>query len=242
MTGVTTKLYGRLGNWLFMIAATIAYSLRHNIPYYIPTAGTNFGERITYDLGIPRQDVKLQRLYREKNHNYTPIPKLNSICLYGHFQSEKYFEDHRDEIRTIISFPEPTLDKCAIHVRRGDYLTDSESFPVLPISYYDQAITQMREMGVNDFMVFSDDIKWCKENIGDEMFEYVSGDPVTDMRLMASCKHQIIANSSYSLFPALLSIKTVISPHTDNWFGERKKHLNLKDLLPERFIKIPITS
>jgi len=234
---VSCSLFGRYGNNLFQVSATIAYALRHNMYYSIPKYGLNFGRKTTYK--FPNQtDIKASPQYNQPTHGYTEIPFMTDVNLYGHFQSEKYFEDYRDEVRTALEFPKATINKCAIHVRRGDYVGQENRFPVLPIEYYSDAIQTTREMLVEKFVVFSDDLDWCKYQFGTLVEYHNPGNDIEDLKHMAEYKYMIIANSSYSLFASLINDKEcVIAPKHTSWFGKDIK-LETKDLLPKRFIQI----
>ena len=95
---VSCSLYGRAGNQYFQVSATIAYSLKNNMYYSIPKNGLNFGVKTHYK--FPNQtDLKADLVYYQPTHGYTEIPKFSDIHLNGHFQSEKYFEGFKDEIR-----------------------------------------------------------------------------------------------------------------------------------------------
>ena len=234
---VTCNLFGRYGNCLWQVSATIAYALKHKMPYVIPEHGVNFQQQTNYK--FPNQkNIQINNVYTQPNHGYNEIPYFENVRLNGHFQSEKYFEGFRDEIRTELGFPKATINKCAIHVRRGDYLHQQNSFPVLPFEYYyTDAIFYMINSGINKFVIFSDDIDWCKkEFIGFDYEFYKTENDIEDLKHMAEYKYMIIANSSYSLFASLINEKEcVIAPKL--WFGKDIK-LKTEDLLPERFIKI----
>lgn len=115
-------------------------------------------------------------------------------------------------------------DTVAVHVRRGDYLGLSGS-PVLGIAYYEQAAARIREQVADPrWLVFSDDIPWCRimlPFLRDARF--VSGNqerPWEDLRLMAACRHHIIANSTFSWWGAALgrdSGGVTIAP--EQWFA-----------------------
>ena len=57
---------------------------------------------------------------------------MDNICLYGYFQSEKYFKDYKDEVKNLFNFDFETkekitkkldsIEKVGIHIRLGDYL------------------------------------------------------------------------------------------------------------------------
>lgn len=249
---VSCNLFGRYGNQLFQVSATIAYALKYNMQYSIPKHGLNFGQKTNYI--FPNQtDIKPQFTYTQPNHGYNEIPYFDNVTLNGHFQCEKYFEGFKNEIREILEFPEATINKCAIHVRRGDYLLQYNRFPVLPIEYYDNGIGLMFKNGIKEFVVFSDDTEWCRTAFmygmshcfpNSELYLNVSfllhnsGNDIEDLKHMSEYRYMIIANSSYSLFASLINEKEyVIAPKHESWFG---KGVNLKtsDLLPERFIQI----
>jgi hypothetical protein len=235
---VSCSLFGRYGNQLFQVAATIAYSLRHNMYYSIPKYGLNFGRKTTYK--FPNQtDLRSHPTYNQPTHGYTEIPFMTDVNLYGHFQSEKYFEDYRNEVRLALGFPKARLDLCAIHVRRGDYVNQQSRFPVLPIEYYNKSIVEMLKREVTEFVIFSDDIAWCKDNFIGYGYKFEeTEDAQLCLKYMAAYKYMIIANSSYSLFASLINDKEcVISPKHTDWFG-KDINLETKDLIPYRFIQI----
>jgi hypothetical protein len=97
----------------------------------------------------------------------------------------------------------------SLHVRRGDYLfPEHHHFCQLDNSYYEEALNDyITEIEKYHFVIFSNDIAWCKNNL-------IEGDMVTfidpnsdyiDMILMSLCDHNIIANSSFSWWPAFMN-------------------------------------
>jgi len=130
-------------------------------------------------------------------------------------RSQPQAKDH-EVLSAIASSP------CAIsvHVRRGDYLKAEDPL-VLPFSYYQQAWNAMFEK-FNDaeFFVFSDDIEFASANLpqkGKRTFVSHNNELTAyqDLRIMASCQHHIIANSSFSWWGAWLNpsaTKVVIAP------------------------------
>ncbi len=97
----------------------------------------------------------------------------------------------------------------AVHVRRGDYLLPQhDHFCKLDNHYYSEAIEPYLDKLENyHFVIFSNDIDWCKDNLieGDMVTFVEPGTDYSDMILMSSCDHFIIANSSYSWWAALRS-------------------------------------
>ena len=112
----------------------------------------------------------------------------------------------------------------AVHIRRGDFVKLGRD---LDCSYYVNAIEKIENV-LNEaiYFVFSDDVDWCRENYVKLGFEKVKNrmifidgnkadDAYIDMQLMASCKHMILANSSFSSFASLLNLnpgKIVVIP------------------------------
>jgi hypothetical protein len=157
--------------------------------------------------------------------------------LDGFWQSEKYFLPIRDMLLTDLAFknqPEglnkELLDKMAsvnsvsIHVRRTDYVnnpTVNNFHGTCSLEYYQKAVEMISEkQGPVELFIFSDDINWCKENLKfAHPLTYISHNTgkksYEDMRLMSHCKHNIIANSSFSWWGAWLNThtgKTIIAP------------------------------
>lgn len=154
-----------------------------------------------------------------------------------YFQDELFFADHAASIRQMFSMgiAEPT-DAIALHVRRGKnpvnpdepaYCDNPFYTDLMSTSYYIQAMTEFPE-GTR-FMVFSDDIEWCKKQ---ELFKeclFFHEDEIADMNKMASCKAHIIANSSFSWWGAWLSPlypnNKVIAPR--EWFSDGIERISL---------------
>lgn len=249
---IQPKLSGRLGNFLFQVAAAYSYSLKHNIDYSVVPIGGGVDEgTIDKYLGWFYK-IKIGELindcfvYEEPTHAFREIPFHEHIQIVGYFQSEKYFAEHRKQILELFELPkEKKIDRVSIHVRRGDYVKFHTSFPPIHRRYLQPAIKFFTEKGINKFLVFSDDIEWCKDHFKtyDGDFEYSEGrNEFNDLALMANCAHNIIANSSFSWWAAWLNQnpnKIVISPHPQagNWFGQRVK-LDTTDLVPDSWYKI----
>lgn len=157
----------------------------------------------------------------------------------GYWQNSAYFECYADSIRKLYRFVQPLDEKnkqlyddivatehsVSIHVRRGDYLKSSIYTGICTVEYYTKAIDYILQHidGAIRFYIFSDDITWCKDNIGNLLNGYDcvyvdwnrGFDSYKDMQLMSACRHNIIANSSFSWWAAWLNISTdniVIAP------------------------------
>lgn len=135
-------------------------------------------------------------------------------------QDYTLFSKHRDRIADMFRSGVRVVDvtPCvAIHVRRGDYVGNSFYVDLMKTDYYERA---MAEFPGAKFMVFSDDIEYCK---GNPLFfgcDFYHEDEIKDMNKMMSCMGHIIANSSFSWWAAYLSpfTKKVIAPLA--WYSD----------------------
>lgn len=180
------------------------------------------------------------------------IRKYKSVYIEDNWQNEKYFTKIEDLIRKDFSFKEPLKgtvlniadriqcsNSVAIHLRKYDDIPN-QSIHTLTLNYYFEAIKYLTERFNNlHFYIFSDNPEWAKENLllsYDATFVEQNKD-YEDLRLMSLCKHQIIANSSYSWWAAWLNNnphKIIISPQ--KWFGN--SIYDTSDLIPEKWIRI----
>jgi len=102
-------------------------------------------------------------------------------------------------------------ESVAVHVRRGDMVTDpgsAERFGSMPARYYERAARYVAERRPGaEFFVFSDDPEWCQQKLDlpGEM-RVMSGEtlPFEDLALIARCSHVIVPNSSFSWWGAWL--------------------------------------
>lgn len=140
-------------------------------------------------------------------------------------QDPAYFENCKDELRAILGTDIEPINQVSIHVRRGgnpsnpsepNYCDNPFYVNLTETQYYDKA---MAEFPHETFLVFSDDIEWCKEHFKGDQFEFSEGnDDITDFNLMAGCKGHIIANSSFSWWAAYVSGKKTVAPK--EWYAD----------------------
>ena len=197
-------------------------------------------------------------LTEPKNEEFTTsVFTQNGNCYYdGYWQNEKYFVDVKEQLYEIFtpkvidarnaSFAKD-LSACnsvSLHVRRGDYTKNPLYGGICDGTYYINAIKKIESyIDVDVYCVFSNDIEWCKEIlqkiIGNKTIRYVDWNTETnsymDIYLMSHCRHNIIANSSFSWWGAWLNRskdQIVISP---------KKWNNIKGSkfeIPEKWQRI----
>ena len=134
----------------------------------------------------------------------------------------------------------------SIHIRRGDYISDSVVNNILGVisdEYYKKAINLIMErINKPKFYIFSDDISWVKQNFYPEMEKHIidlnlPNRDVYELWLMSQCKHNIIANSSFSWWGAWLGNypeKIVIAPEI--W--SKRPLRELSKIIPSSWVKV----
>ena len=235
--------YGRLGNCLFQLAATIGTAYKYNLNYRFPYwQYMNFFNLPSY-VWVASLNTDKYPIYNEPYFHYQEIPKIdNEMNIHGYFQSPKYWEHCKENIVTLLrpknKFLDTLIDCTAIHVRRTDYLIHKDCYNILDKNYYNEA---MNLLPSEKYIIFSDDISWCKSIfIGNKFIFSEERDAFMDWKKMLCCKNFIIANSSYSWWAAYLNNnpeKTIIAPK--NWFGPKLETTHdTKDLIPPKWIAI----
>ena len=178
--------------------------------------------------------------------------------FYGHWQNEKYFKKYRKDLLEIFTLKNThpqteeyrqkiiESESVSLHIRRGDYLTDTHANSVHGIcnmEYYKKAVMEVLKSKKHaHFFIFSDDLGWAKGNldfIGNKTFVALEvGTPDhEEIYLMSQCKHNIIANSTFSWWGAWLnqsSDKKVIAPK--KWF--KNATINTDNLIPDLWARL----
>ena len=219
--------------------------------------------RVVYKIQLK---TKYFKIYTEQSHKYQDdvFNQSDNMIINGYWQGEKYFKAIDNIIREDFSFKDeisllklPVAKKIlqsnsiAVHIRRGDYISNelfNKVHGTCNIEYYEKSIAYIaKKVSSPFFYIFSDDMQWVKANLQtsfphiyiDETYnEIIKTDKaIVDLFLISLCKHNIIANSSFSWWGAWLnnsSSKIVIAPR--EWFIDEL--LNTNDLLPETWIKM----
>lgn len=209
---------------MFQISAVYTHSMRNGYEFIFPEWKYNSYLKKPIRTGVIPEGLSI---HRERDpFSFTPIPKIDNIDLIGYYQNENYLTGYENEIREMFSPTDDIESKIedldgitAIHVRRGDYLNFPLHHPVPPIDYYNNSISQLKSVSKN-FMIFSDDISWCKDNFPSDFLFSEEKDEFIDLIKMSKCSNFIIANSSFSWWGSFLSQsnnKIVYAPN--NWVG-----------------------
>lgn len=279
---ITCNLMGGLGNQLFQIFTTISHAINIKTRFVFidveklgggqtivrPTYWDNFlirlkpftSKEFPKMILVKEDDFRYNdlNLYKHKNQG-------QNICLYGYFQSHKYFIENFYNIckmigleqikNTVISkscFTQDVLnDTVSLHFRLGDYKKIQHYHPIMTYEYYKKSLNflKIRQQLKSNILYFceEEDLEDVNETItklkGDfpnVNFIRASND-LSDweqMILMSCCRDNIIANSSFSWWGAHLNMnpyKIVCYPAT--WFGEVAGH-DTRDLCPMEWNKI----
>ncbi len=237
---VSCVLQGGLGNCLFITATTLAYSLKHNMNYYIPvevvTPHTLDQKPYIFpNINYTSKELNLP-IYKEPHFHYADIPYMKDICLHGYWQSDLYFKEYRNEILKAFNLDWRKYEGVvSVQIRRGDYLSLADKHPVVTKEYIEEAMSLFPNY---EFAIFSDDKKWCIDNFGsrkDCVFES-SDDEVLDLINASCCEHNISSNSSYGWWMHWLNQNTdKKGVFPKKWFGNNMPKIT-KDVYPENAI------
>jgi hypothetical protein len=218
-------------------------------------------EIVYNETGFPYHEIPSGYL-RDNNKN------LN-ILLSGYFQSYKYFQENYDVILRILGIHEKRMDlleevtesfhtnaflekSISLHFRLGDYKHLPDYHPIMSYEYYKNALQHI----VNNIEYTPNVLYFCEDDdveiVGNTIqllkndFPMIEFERATNllqdwqqMLLMSCCKHNIIANSSFSWWGAYLNTndkKIVCYPSI--WFGPKMGDVNVSDLFPEDWVKI----
>ena len=236
---------GQLGNQMFQYAAIKGIAKNRGYDFCIPNhhevVNDGLGNKLRIELfdvfeipsieyGLLETDNVIQESdfsFDEKLFNECP----DNSCIVGFFQSEKYFKNIKSEIKQDFTFKKEYLESydevkglfdnpIALHIRRGDFLFNSENHHNLSLSYYENALKQFDPD--RQVVIFSDDTKWCKsqELFSDDRFLVCeTGNSYVDLCIMSKCSDFIIANSTFSWWGAFLNLnRTICMP--SKWFNE----------------------
>ncbi len=181
---------------------------------------------------------------------------IDNALYDGWWQSESYFESVAEEVRKRFKFRTPVLEKSqsllakisnanaiCLNVRRTDFVNNSNLNSTNKNYFHDAADHLAERVASPHFFVFSDDVKWCAENLklpfpttfvehdhkGEKFGNY--------MQLMRACKHFIIPNSSFAWWAVWLADydkKLVVAPK--NWFNDAQ--YDTSDLIPKTWIRL----
>jgi hypothetical protein len=230
----------RLGNQLFRLATSLSYSITHNKILTFKDWRYKEYFNLSFDSNY---DGGFENTYHEKRFEFDPIPYFEgNLSLSGYYQSEKYFIENAKEIRSAFRCVVGSKKSCAVHVRRGDYLAWPNIFFTCDMLYYQKTMEKVKELwGINEFVIYSDDLAWCMQNFNSlsniYRIEYSTNtNYITDFIDLQNHYANIISNSTFSWWGAWLSgHDRVVGPK--QWF-QPTYSVSSVDIIPERWIQI----
>lgn len=196
--------------------------------------------------------------WAEQGQSYRPLPRRRGLYLDGYWQSWRYLEGGRAVLLKDLA-PKAAPqglnarllkamaagNAVCVHVRRGDYVTlaaASSFHGLMGQDYYKAGVKRLGAAARGaTYYVFSDEPAWAKRHLPLPGTRVIVGhnsvlEPEQDLRLMAACRHFIIANSSLSWWGAWLGrhrSKKVVAPRL--WF---KSGPPTPDLCPPDWIRL----
>ena len=223
-------------------------------------AGTWFGSVYSKFLQLTRVRPN-SHVFREAQFHFDPkvLDLPDDTCLVGYWQSPRYYAEVEEIIRCEFSPREPLAGRSlelakrmqgsnsiSLHVRRGDYANNHKTLNhhgLCSLDYYRKCVDVVTEkVSSPHFFVFSDDPKWVRDNL---RFNFpltivehnTRQDAYKDLILMSLCRHNIIANSTFSWWAAWLNSnpdKLVLAP--TRWFAAPS--IRTEDLIPDSWTRI----
>jgi|LauGreDrversion4_2_1035121.scaffolds.fasta_scaffold01389_12 hypothetical protein len=260
---------GRLGNQMFQYAALVGikYKNQSNIALTKKQESDSALSKI-FDLRecffLDEEYLAWDTTYHEKVFNFDSdiLNVSGNANVNGYFQNENYFLHCADIIKKEFSFKKEIQQECdsffnefeknttvSIHIRRTDYIHLSSIFEQLSLDFYKKCISFFNKKNVK-FLIFSDDVEWCKKEFIGDNFIFPDKSPFHDLCLQSMCDHHIISNSTFSWWAAWLGRnknKTIFAPK--NWFTKSYQATNHyggiylqaysdNKIIPERWIKV----
>jgi hypothetical protein len=234
---------------MFQIAAVYSLAIDHRDECAFPLDRTEMGQGCqkarTYTKTIFKHVRELPRGWRPAftylepylnglpDLTYRPIPYRPNMQVKGYFPCEKYFINHKQKVLELFmdietinglrsKFGHLLPNSVSFHVRRGDYLKNPSVIPIAPKNYYIRALTLLENnVKVDNILVFSDDMPWCKRNFSDKRITFIEGQKdYEDLYLMSLCTNNIICRSGFSWWGSYMNqnpSKIIYAPFP--WFG-----------------------
>lgn len=180
----------------------------------------------------------------EPKNEWLKIPPSKNLYLRGYWTWNAYFDAFVNQVSDELElkpeyFTEEHValkkeiqfrESIGIHIRRGDYVSNpgyNQYFGLTPVSYYDKAVTFLKEKLINPtFYVFSDDPDWVIQYMPFLKGAIFPGEKIDNLDylefdLLKACRHQVIANSTFSWWASRLNNnpdKIIIQPK--QWYAD----------------------
>jgi hypothetical protein len=260
------QLTGGLGNMMFQIAAMESLGKDYGLEVNYLEVRQHLTEMSEYKRTSTYNPFDYINIFKNFHWNsqisyhygktieipfaFVDIHPKDNDCYWGYFQSEKFFKHNKEYIQYLFKPSDLITEEinkydnllagitCSIHVRRGDYLKYPDTHFVQNMEYFNNAAKEIGK--VDQYLIFSDDIEWCKVNFTglnwfDKQMYFVSNEKdYIELFLMSKCTHNICSNSSFSWWGAWLNQnenKKIVAPK--RWWSGFDK-----DVVPETWIRL----
>lgn len=259
------NLVGRTGNQLFQTASVIGLAYKNDLFPIIRSANP-----ISKTFDLPnRHYLKLENPSHIGPHlssKYaTAVEDITSDknwTISGHLQCFRYFNESRDILKSVFrihpeilntvtaflnTISKPDTQNVCVHVRRGDFTSEElkkHGYTVANVTHIKQAMRYYkRKFSKVQFVVLSDDIKWCKGNIKREN-AVIHFSPFTtvseDMALMTQCNHVALTSGTFGWWGGWLSGGTTLYFTDFPAKGSKlEKSFNFSDYYPKDWLGYP---
>ncbi len=255
---VTTILVGGLGNRLFQISVALDYAIENQ---KVAVIALNFDKQNAHSKLLYRDSIlKLipivnhfptsgVRIFKEKPEDFSSYqkwpPSDRHILFDGYFQSFAYTQNILLKKYFNIPIYSEFENFAFVHVRRGDYLTNSLYIKLSRI-YYLECLYQIRSLNPNiKLIVVSDDMKWCLKQ---SMFSNIdkwdlnSKNELESFSILSSClKGSICSNSTFAWWGSWFN-KSPIQFIPPKWLNNnfRMEYASLHSIIPKKNWFLPI--
>jgi len=236
---ITTDFTGNFGNhiWQYVVLRSIAERKGFEWGFTKKIYGDYYGgqSQIDFlDLDYGKDVVEIEREYKEKVVQIHHVDEVN-IHLYHNFddlqdnskligcwQTEQYLDKEKVrqwiQIKNIDSYKNMRTDdnECIINVRGGEYKGIREV--LLPKSYWDNAITQIRKINPDvKFTVITDDVSYARTLFPEFPLKCYHTGINTDFFMIYQANYLILSNSSFAYFPAWLNERSKLTIAPKYW-------------------------
>jgi hypothetical protein len=253
--------HGHLGNQMFQYAAIKGLAAKHKrsflIPpkevfgkYYYTKLRSNIDDcfMINSERGVTSFPTINEESFSFDHNLFENLPDTD-VNLLGYFQSDKWFDHIKDEIKIDFTFIPEYFDLASelkenfgkdlacLHIRRTDYV-NNPNHNCQTIEYYQNFLNAVPD--TSQVLIFSDDPVWCKQQelfSSDRFLVSETNNPYIDLCLITMCDYICMASSTFSWWGAYLSNATkIFSPK--QWFGPNNSSLKTDDLYCKDWIVI----
>lgn len=246
---IIPELYGGLGNNLFQIAAAYALAREVNTPLainYERHSTPCFFHPIRYKDNLFKKinstTATFKNVYYEPNFTYDKIPYQNNVILNGYFQSLKYFEKYKEEVKKLFTFPDSVkydiLQKIENvegefiinHIRRGDY-KNNKTYSNISKDYYKQAhdFIESKEQKKLKNIFVTDDKDQVRTEFGNNNIIIETKNEIEDMFILTLGNYFVGCNSTFSWWGSFFG-KHKLKIFPKKWFHKGGETLKSKDI------------